>query len=236
MFKVSSQEFEGPLGVLLNMIEQEKLDITTIALSKIADQYVDYVKSSEKIDPEEIADFLSIAAKLLWLKSRALLPYLESEEEENTDDLEKQLKMYKEFADASLNIASLLKEKRCQFVADYNLKNRRQFFGLEMFSPPKNVDTAKMRESMLVVLRRLASEKPLPTETIEETINLEDRILVIRKILKDKTKFSWQSLVNKQACKTEMIVNLLAILELIKQHELEFEQESLFSDIELLRP
>ncbi len=236
MFKVSSQEFDGPLGLLLNMIEQEKLDITSIALSKIADQYVGYVKSSPEIEAEELADFLVIAAKLLWLKSKALLPYLESDEEESVDDLEKQLRMYKEFANASLHIASILKERSCQFVPKFDSRARRKNFNLPLFVAPKNVCQTKMKETMLSVLRRLAQEKPLKQETIEETINLEDRVLIIRQMLKKQAKFSWQSLMRSTTSKTEKIVSLLAILELIKQQELEFQQEALFSDIELLRP
>ncbi len=236
MFKVSSQEFDGPLGLLLNMIEQEKLDITCIALSKIADQYVAYVKSSPEIEAEELADFLVIAAKLLWLKSKALLPYLENDDEESIDDLEKQLRMYKEFANASLNIASIIKKKLCQFVPKFDPRNRRKNFNLPLFVAPLNVDQTRIKETMLNVLRRLAEEKPLEQEIIEEIINLEDRVLFIRQMLKKQARFSWQTLIKNNTNKTEKIVSLLAILELIKQQELEFEQEALFSDIELLRP
>ncbi len=235
MFKITNQEFKGPLGVLLNMIEDEKLDICAISLSKIADEYIEYVKLSPEIDPEELADFLVIAAKLLWLKSKALLPYLDSEDEEAVDDLEKQLKMYKEFADASLKILDILKEKNYLFSSDFDLKKRRELFNLPIFAEPKNVNKAKMRETMLAVLRRLATEKPLDTKTIEETINLEDRIHVIRQLLKKQVSFTWRSLIKNKKDKTEVIVNLLAILELVKQHELEFEQETLFSEIKILR-
>jgi segregation and condensation protein A len=235
MFNITSHEFKGPLGILLNMIEDEKLDITAIALSKIADQYIDYVKLSPEIDPEELADFLVIAAKLLWLKSKALLPYLEVDDEESVDDLEKQLKIYKEFADASLKILDILKQKNYLFISDIDLKKRRALFNLPIFTEPKNLSQAKMKETMLLVLRRLATEKPLDTKTIEETINLEDRINIIRQLIKKQASFTWQSLIKNQADKTEVIVNLLAILELVKQHELEFEQETLFSEIKILR-
>lgn len=235
MFNISNQEFKGPLGVLLNMIEDEKLDITAISLSKIADEYIEYVKLSPEIDPEELADFLVIAAKLLWLKSKALLPYLNTDDEESVDDLEKQLKMYKQFADASLKIYDILKQKNYLFSADFDLKKRRQLFNLPLFAEPKNVSQNVMKEAMLLILRRLATEKPLDVETIEETINLEDRIHIIRQLLKKQASFTWQSLIKNRTDKTELIVNLLAILELVKQHELEFEQEGLFSEIKILR-
>jgi len=98
MRDVSVEQFSGPFGLLLSLIESEKMDITEISLAKIADEYVTYIRGAQDIDPEELADFLVVAAKLLFIKSKALLPYLYSgEEDEEIDDLERQLKMYKEF-------------------------------------------------------------------------------------------------------------------------------------------
>ncbi len=236
MFIVSSQKFEGPLGVLLTMIENEKLDITEIALANIADQYVTYVQNNQAIDPEEVADFLVVAARLLWLKSKALLPYLISEAEEEVDDLEKQLRMYKQFAEASWKVADLFAQKKYQYRPEFNRQSRQSLFNLPLFVAPPGINPEKMKESMLLILQRLAEEKPLPEESLEEEINLEDRVLIIRQLLKQQVSFSFQSLIKQGSSKTEMVVNLLAILELIKQQELEFEQEYLFSDIRLLRP
>ena len=92
----TTEKFSGPLGLLISMIEGEEMDITEIALAKIADDYVNYIRSAENIDPDEMADFLVVAAKLLFIKSKALLPYLyTAEDEAEVDDLEKQLRMYK---------------------------------------------------------------------------------------------------------------------------------------------
>src|SRR5574344_1562914 len=112
MMELKLEKFEGPLGILLKLIEQEELDITEIALASIADEFLAYVETSENIGPEEMADFLVMAARLLYIKSKALLPYLVSaEEEEEITELENQLKMYKEFVDASSKIAQLVGEK-----------------------------------------------------------------------------------------------------------------------------
>lgn len=77
MIEFTTEKFSGPLGLLLQLIEGEKLDITEINLAKIADQYVSYLRTLSDTDAEEMADFLVIAAKLLFIKSKALLPYLE---------------------------------------------------------------------------------------------------------------------------------------------------------------
>jgi segregation and condensation protein A len=234
MFTVSSHKFTGPLGLLLTMIEGEKLDITEVALAKIADQYVDYVKKSEKINTEEIADFLLIAARLLWLKSKALLPYLIKEEETEIDDLEQQLRMYKEFAEASLKITDLLSQGNSCYFLEFNRQNRRKFFDLPLFIPPKGIDQKKIKETMVSILNQISQQKKLPEKTIEDSINIEDRILFIRQLLKKQISFTFKSLIKKNNSKNEIVVSLLAILELIKQKELDFEQDSLFKDIHLL--
>ena len=82
MINFKIDKFEGPLGLLVELIEKEEMDITEICLAKIADQYIDYIKNSKKMEPEGMADFFVVAAKLLLIKSRALLPFLTTEVEE----------------------------------------------------------------------------------------------------------------------------------------------------------
>src|SRR3989344_4119781 len=90
------EEFEGPLELLLKLIEDEKLDITTISLAKVSDQYLAYIKNEEELPSEEVADFLVVAAKLIYVKSKYLLPALQLEEEDG-EDLEQQLKIFREY-------------------------------------------------------------------------------------------------------------------------------------------
>src|SRR3990167_8461875 len=104
-FKI--EKFEGPLGLLLQLIEKEEMDITEIYLAKIADQYIDYIRNSKSIEPEEMADFLVVAAKLFLIKSRALLPFLQGEVEQEIQDFENQLKMYKEFLEAAKKVHAI---------------------------------------------------------------------------------------------------------------------------------
>ena len=99
--KIKIENFEGPLDLLLQLIEREELDITTVSLLDVADQYINYLSKIEDKKPEMLADFLLIAAKLLYIKSRALLPELETDSDEDSMDLARQLKMYKKFVEAS---------------------------------------------------------------------------------------------------------------------------------------
>jgi len=231
MLEISQEKFNGPLGLLLQLIEKEELDITEISLAKIADQYIEYIKGMKDINPDEMADFLVVAAKLLLAKSKALLPYLYPEEEEEIDDLECQLKIYKEFLEASKKIEELIGEKKFMFVREWNrqsvLKN------MNLFSPPKNL----MAENMLMVFKdllvRLRPAEKLAKDRIEQVLNIEDKIMNIQKMLVDRIKFGFKSVLGNAKNKTEIIVSFLAMLELVKQREIFVIQNELFEEMEI---
>ena len=104
------EQFEGPLDLLLRMIEEEKMDVTQVALSKVTDQFIQYLTGIEEKQPEELADFLVVASKLLLIKSRVLLPQVVLEEDGS--DLEKQLRIYKEYLEASKILHKIILKKK----------------------------------------------------------------------------------------------------------------------------
>lgn len=234
---INTEKFSGPLGLLLSMIESEEMDITEISLAKIADDYVEYVRNSEDIDSEEMADFLLIAAKLLFIKSKALLPYLYTkEDEEEGEDLEKQLKMYKEFILASDKIKEILTQGKKIFVAPLG-KSRRVVNSVPVFSPPPKLTKEILRDKYAALLDLLQEElkkredAKLPNATLEPKINIDDKIASIRIMIFEKERVSLSKLLQSAESRTEIIVSFLAVLELAKQKELKFEQEGLFSEI-----
>ena len=229
-----TENFSGPLGLLLRLIEKEELDITEVSLAKIADEYIAFIRQQEQIDPEQIADFLVVAAKLLFIKSKALLPYLTTEEEQNEiDDLEKQLRMYKEYADASRHIEGLLKEKHFSFPKDFTkIGKRTALLNGVRFSPPKNATVETLRlafERLMEML--LVKEEEIKEERIEAVISIDERIDYFQKLLRERTKINFSDIIRSAQSKTEKIVNFLAVLELAKQRELVFEQEEIFAEI-----
>jgi segregation and condensation protein A len=237
MIEFTTAKFSGPLGLLLNLIESEEMDITEISLAKIADEYVSYIRSAQDINPEELADFLVIAAKLLLIKSKALLPYLyTTEEEEEIDDLERQLRMYKEFVAASLKIKEQIARGERLFLPPLT-KNRRGQFNLPVFSPPAKITAELLHEKFLVILAGLVKqlEEKLPEARLEPKISIDDKIAIIKQLLVDKIKINFSHLLASAATKTEVIVSFLAVLELAKQKELFFEQDELFSEIHISR-
>lgn len=237
MMELNLEKFQGPLGLLLKLIEQEELDITEIALAKIADEYLEYVKGSSQIDPEEMADFLVMAARLLYIKSKALLPYLVSvEEEEDINELEKQLKMYKEFVEASVKISTLIGKKKFLFSPLIINKNfRRPKKEKTSFVPPKGLTAMLLADRFKELLERFAAkEEPLAEKSLGIKISIEERIDYIRDMLSKKIRFSFSQFLKTASSRTEVIVNFLAVLELAKQRELVFEQDELFSEIHIL--
>ncbi len=237
MLEFTTEKFSGPLGLLLNLIEQEEMDITEVTLAKIADQYIEYIKSVNDINPEEMADFLLVASKLLFAKSKALLPYLYTgDEDDEIDDLERQLRMYKEFVMASKGIKETILKKKFMFLPPLT-KSRRSQFNLPVFTEPTNLTTDILKKEFLKLLTNLEKriEPKLPEEKLEPKVNIEEKISLIKKMLLDKIKVSFSKFVETAKSRTEIVVSFLAILELAKQHELVFEQEGLFSEIHLTR-
>lgn len=229
MMKIKLEQFEGPLGLLLKLIENEEMDITQISLAKIADQFIEYIKTSEEINPEEMADFLVVAAKLLLIKSRALLPYLYPEEEEEIEELEHQLRMYKEFVEAAKMINRLLGKKKFMFAREFNRKAI--LLNINLFSPPKKLTREDMKMIYQDLLGRIKPPAELEEETLEDKIKIEDKIFEIQRALVDRIKVSFNKVLARAENKTEIIVSFLAILELMRQREVVLNQEGLFKEI-----
>ena len=224
-YSVKLEQFEGPLDLLLELIEQESLDISQISLAKCTDGYLEYVEAHQDIPAEELADFLVVAAKLLFLKSQILLPFLNLEEPESEGDLESQLKIYREYLEASKSIEAAIGRRRFLFVHD-RLPN------VEMgFAPPKKLTTAQMGDMFRAVVARLEPVFKVPAAVIERTISIHDKIRQIRDILRQAERLSFREVLASATSRTEIVVSFLAILELTKQRSVSISQTGQFSDI-----
>ncbi|MFA6537548.1 MAG: ScpA family protein [Patescibacteria group bacterium] len=228
MFEIKTEKFNGPLDLLLQLIEKEKLEITEISLSQVTEEYLASIESLGNRDAEEMADFLVVAARLLLLKSRAILPVLD--DEEVVDDLAKQLKMYKEFIEASKKIAMLLAKNQPCFARQKSVINAEI-----KFSPGEGLTLEKLKQSFISVLRKLGPLIKIPEQIIARTVSLEQRVLELKDILKKAKKFGFREMMKNAKSKTEVIVNFLAILELLKRRELKVSQENVFDDIVIER-
>ncbi len=229
MIQFKLEKFEGPLSLLLKLIEHQEMDITQVSMSKVADQYVGYIRSNGNIDPEDMADFLVVAARLLLIKSKALLPYLYPEEEEEIEELEQQLKMYREFIEASKGIQKRLGKKIFMFAREFN--RRALLNNVNLFAPPKGLKKDEVRIIFAELLRRIQPPEVLEEKTIDHKISIEEKILHIQKMLLNRIKTSFNEVLRQASNKTEVIVSFLAMLEMMRQQEVILEQEEMFGDI-----
>ncbi|PIR93504.1 hypothetical protein COT99_00340 [Candidatus Falkowbacteria bacterium CG10_big_fil_rev_8_21_14_0_10_43_10] len=230
---IKLQQFNGPLDLLVQMIDEEKLDITEVSLANIADQFIDYIKNKADIDPEEMADFLVVAARLLLIKSKTLLPYLiRGEEEEEIHNFEKQLKIYKDFLEASQKIESMLAERNFMFGREFN---KNLLTDEAVFYPPQNVNQKVLRQVFEEMAARLKQAEQLEEDSIIKAISIEEKMSKIQLLLRKLNSFDFKGLLDRQATKIDVIVSFLAMLELIKQRAVIVEQKELFMDITILK-
>jgi segregation and condensation protein A len=226
-YKVQLNEWQGPLDLLLQLIEQQEMDITKISLSQVADQFIAYM-NTKSLQLEETADFLVVAAKLIYIKSKALLPTLSLEEDEGID-LEKQLKMYKEYLDASKKIQKILHKKRFCFSKEKFPEG----ITTQVFYVPKSITAAKLKNVFVQVIGRIKPFVELPKKVIEKSIKLSERIQHIKDLIFREASTTFCKMLGDSKSKTEKIVNFLAVLELVKQKIIDVEQNELFEDIKM---
>jgi segregation and condensation protein A len=227
MQSVKLQQFEGPLDLLLNLIEQQQLDITQIALAQVTEQFLQYIRQLEQIDPMVLADYLSIAAKLLVIKSKAILPSLEleMEEEDPGQDLESKLLLYKQFKEVAKYLKQLDNRRLQSFTRSTTFEERVSFF------PDPSTTTTELHTAILHILSGLKELDNLPKAKIKEAISIQEKIDHLRTSLSSQVETKLSDLIKSAKNKSEVIITFLALLELIKQKIFVADQETLFSDV-----
>ena len=224
--------YEGPLDLLLDLIERAELDITAVSLALVTDQYLAYLNSMEELNADEISAFLVIAAKLLQIKSEALLPRppaREAGEEDAGQALVDQLRLYKRFKE----IGGWLYERQDAKLRTY----------LRIAPPPKvepkldlsNLTLEKLVSAAETAFAREAAKEPLGTIIAPPRVTIREKIDLIAKIMRDVQRSTFRALVTDGASRLEIVVTFLAMLELIKRYRIDVHQEGLFSDIEINR-
>jgi segregation and condensation protein A len=215
------QNFDGPLDLLLQLIENRELDITTIALSEVTEQFISYLETIEERSPEELADFLVIATRLLLLKSQALLPYLQQEEEADPNELATQLKMYKRYVDAMEGVQQMLDAGRQLFGSKPSVREQ-----VVTFRPPSVFELNDLRNLFVDVLESLAPIVRIPKAAIEKVVTLREKFTQIHDLLKKHKQLSFTELLSDSEDRSEVVVTFLALLELMKKQEIAVTQES----------
>lgn len=229
-YAIKIDHFEGPLDLLLQLVESAELDITKVSLLEVTEPFVKHVEANRgRIPPEELADFLVVAAKLVYLKSKALLPDLHDPALEEGPDLESQLRMYKAFVEA----AKKLGERWLEGKSMYSRVLRPVKQTEPVFAPPNGVDGSVLHELFQKAIRRIEPILQLPKAAIERVVTIEEKISSLHDRVKKMMRVSFHRFLAESQDRAEMVVGFLALLELIKQKTITVEQSELFSDIQL---
>lgn len=225
------ENFEGPLHVLLELIEAEEMPITEISLSHVTEQFLQYLDETLDRLPEELADFLVVATKLLLLKSRALLPFLDIEEDENPDELAAQLRMYKKYAEAAKGVEELLGSENMLYG-----KRTVQLAQREVeFYPPVDLDAAELREFFVDVLQKLEPVVRIPKAAIQKVVTLREKLKQIQQIIEHNVTTNFNQLIADSSDSAEVVVTFLAVLELVKQKSVAVHQTDFYGTITVER-
>lgn len=228
MHKVKTAQFEGPLDLLLQLIEEQKLDITQLSLAAVTEQYLKVLQAvGEQMSAGDLADFLGVAARLLLIKSRTLLPYLQPPEADEGKDLENQLKLYREYYLASQQVHQLIRRKRFSFNRERLLLLREA----REFTPPPNLTLDKLAQAIATVVSSLPPPMPETRGVIAKTISVHERIRQLRDMIWRETKLRFSQLLGQSNNRMEIIVSFLAVLELTKQRRVMVRQDELFDEI-----
>ena len=238
-YAVTLPVYEGPLDLLLRMIETQEMDISVVSLMSVTDQYLRTLNQLEEIEAGALAEFLVIASRLLYIKSYHLLPKprppVDDEEEASGDALVRQLLEYRRFKEA----ASALRLREEAGMRVYLRTAPRP--DVEKRLDLSNVDLEKLQRALRKVLQRMPVDPPMP-RVKTYTITVSEQIENVRSYLyaamnagtRTRRGVSFEALLSRSATRIEVIVTFLAVLELVKLREIEVVQDDTFGEIELV--
>lgn len=226
-FTVRAGEYEGPLEVLLDLIERRKLLVNELSLSQVTDDYIAYIRSSDEFPIEDAANFVAVAATLLLIKSRSLLPELEltGEEEEDIDDLKRRLEAYERARSAARELGRMFGRRVMVSAGERKPE--------PMFAPAKDLDLARLAQALEEALASRDVQEKLPEARVRPMVSIEEMMESLQARVQRALTLSFSEFTGDTTERVEVIVSFLALLELVKQGAVEADQQGAFKDIRI---
>ncbi|MCR4333815.1 MAG: segregation/condensation protein A [Patescibacteria group bacterium] len=226
-FNIKTDAYEGPFEVLLDLIEARKLLVNELALAHITEDYIQHVRAQTAFPVEETANFIQIAATLLLIKSKSLIPDLALTEDENADvdDLKRRLEAYEKVREASRELVRIF-GKKMMLPAGERLPG-------VVFSPSRDLSAAALAEAMARVLTAREVVEELPEARVKPLVTIEEMMDQLAKRVQSAMTLSFKDFHGGTKEKVEIIVSFLALLELVKQGAVAAEQYDTYGDIRI---
>ena len=226
-FSIKTDSYEGPFEVLLDLIEARKLLVNELALANITEDFIQHVRAQATFPVEETANFIQIAATLLLIKSKSLIPDLTLTEEENADveDLKRRLAAYEKVRAAARELAHLF-GKRVMVPAGERPPE-------VSFAPSRDLSAAMLAEALARVLSAREAVKELPEVRVKPLVTIEEMMDRLAKRVESALTLSFKEFAGSNKEKVEIIVSFLALLELVKQGAVAAEQYDTHGDIRI---
>lgn len=237
---VKLQVFEGPLDLLLHLIDKNKIDIYDIPIVDITNQYMDYIKAMEESDLNVMSEFLLMAATLLDIKCRMLLPKEineEGEEEDPRQELVEQLLQYKMYKYMSYELRDRQVDGERILYKDPTIPEEVMGYvePVDLDKLLGDLTLSKLNKIFKEVIKKQGDKIDPVRSTFgkieKEEVTLTDKLDTVEQYAREHQKFSFQKLLESQCSKTQIVVTFLVILELMKTGKIEIEQEQPFDDI-----
>lgn len=238
-YKIKQGTFEGPLELLLSLIEERKLFVNEISLAEVTNEYISYIKSLSDIPSDKhianVSYFILIAATLILIKSKSLLPNLSltEDEEEKISDLEARLKLYKIIKNASIDISN-------NFGAKVIFMPNERIWSEPLFSPDAQITVKNINSSILEVLAHVPQKaEKLPEVEVKKIINIDEVINSLTERIQNAMNLTFKEFTqshnaeNQEEAKIHVIISFLAMLELVREGIIDVIQNSSFGDIEI---
>lgn len=228
-YKIKTNAFEGPFHLLLSLIEERKFFINDLSLAQVTEDYLNYVKKLGELNPSEISNFIVVAATLILIKSKSLLPNLNltSEEESDIHNLEKRLKLYELYTKLGGHIKNMFGEKI--IFAPLERKSK-----VLVFLPDDQITKKSMMAFVHAALGKVPKKVFLPEVEVKKVVSIEEMISKLMERIEKTLQMNFKDFAGNAKTREEkvvVIISFLAMLELVRRGILHVVQEGSFKDI-----
>lgn len=230
-YKVTIDNFDGPLDLLLHLIKEQDIDIYDIKIEDITKQYLDYIKAMKELNLSVASEYLVMASELVEMKSKMLLPkrctdLSDEYEEDPREVLIEKLLLYKRYKEVTSDFKNLEKERK--LILTKNPENLSIYAKEEEKNDSLGIDD--LINAFNELLRRKELERPVATKITRKELSVSEKVNKIKNMLKSKKRINFEEIFDEPVVE-EVIISFLSVLEMVKKNEIELSQDGNFKSI-----